>query len=84
MIVEDEYLLARGRCRCVASCCEEKGSIAMTVQIQGYLRALAARRPGAERVGPFLAAYDPHSDNLSGTTRCPTTVPTPPQATCGR
>lgn len=36
----------------------------MTVQIQGYLRALASRRTGAERVGPFLAAYDPHSDNL--------------------
>ena len=35
----------------------------MTVQIQGYLRALAARRRGAERIGPFLAAYDSHSDN---------------------
>lgn len=36
----------------------------MTSQIQGYLRALALRRAGAERVGPFVAAYDPHSDNL--------------------
>ena len=35
----------------------------MTAQIQGYLRALALRRPGAERVGPFIASYDPHSDN---------------------
>ncbi|MFN8515865.1 MAG: hypothetical protein U0841_25435 [Chloroflexia bacterium] len=34
----------------------------MTTQIQGYLRALAARRQLSERVGPFLAGYDAHSD----------------------
>jgi ribosomal protein S18 acetylase RimI-like enzyme len=34
----------------------------MTKQIQGYLRALAARRQLSERVGPFLAGYDAHSD----------------------
>ena len=36
----------------------------MTTQIQGYLRAMAARREESERVGPFIAAYDAHSDNL--------------------
>ncbi len=35
----------------------------MTAKIQGYLRALFARREDAERVGPFLAGYDAHSDN---------------------
>lgn len=34
----------------------------MTTQIQGYLRALATRRQLSERVGPFLAGYDAHSD----------------------
>ncbi len=36
----------------------------MTAQIQGYLRALAARRPAVERVGSFLITFDPHSDLL--------------------
>lgn len=36
----------------------------MTAEIQGYLRALAARRPTAERIGPFLVAFDQDSDNL--------------------
>jgi ribosomal protein S18 acetylase RimI-like enzyme len=36
----------------------------MTVEIQRYLRAMVARREANERIGPFLAAYDPHSDNL--------------------
>jgi ribosomal protein S18 acetylase RimI-like enzyme len=36
----------------------------MTTEIQAYLRTLAERRQGAERVGPFVAAYDAHSDNL--------------------
>jgi GNAT superfamily N-acetyltransferase len=35
----------------------------MTTQIQGYLRAMVGRREANERVGPFLAAYDLHSDN---------------------
>jgi GNAT superfamily N-acetyltransferase len=35
----------------------------MTTQIQGYLRAMAGRRQESERVGPFIAAYDGHSDN---------------------
>ncbi len=35
----------------------------METRIQSYLRALASRRPDTARVGPFLAALDPHSDN---------------------
>lgn len=35
----------------------------MDAQIQTYLRAAAGLRRGAERVGPFLGAFDPHSDN---------------------
>lgn len=38
--------------------------VGMTTQIQGYLRAMAERRQESERVGPFIAAYDAHSDNL--------------------
>lgn len=36
----------------------------MDAHIQTYLRAAASLRRDAERVGPFLAAFDPHSDNL--------------------
>lgn len=35
----------------------------MDARIQTYLRAAASRRPDAERVGPFLAAFDPYSDD---------------------
>lgn len=35
----------------------------MDAQIQTYLRAVADLRRDAERVGPFLAAFDLHSDN---------------------
>lgn len=35
----------------------------MDAQIQTYLRAAASLRRDVERVGPFLAAFDPHSDS---------------------
>lgn len=35
----------------------------MESAIQSYLRTLAGRRRDAERVGPFVAAFDPTSDN---------------------
>lgn len=35
----------------------------MEARIQSYLRAAASGRRDTARVGPFLAAFDPHSDN---------------------
>lgn len=35
----------------------------LDAQIQAYLRVLAGRRRESARIGPFLAAFDRHSDN---------------------
>jgi len=36
----------------------------LAARIQAYLRVLAGRRPEVARIGPFLATFDRHSDNL--------------------
>lgn len=52
----------------------------MHFQIQSFLRAAIARRPGAVRVGPFLVGFDAHDNSPFRNYAVPDDGASPPDA----